>query len=80
MGGNVAYHSSASGAVGLWVAQGADYNYETNSRDKGAIVANYTQVVWRESTHLGCAVDTSTCRIYVCNHAPGGNIGGQKPY
>jgi uncharacterized protein YkwD len=38
---------------------------------------HFTQVVWRESTQLGCAV--STCRgmdIWVCEYDPPGNVQG----
>jgi pathogenesis-related protein 1 len=46
---------------------------------------HYTQVVWRNSTQLGCGV--SSCQsggvsydIWICNYGPPGNVLGQKPY
>jgi pathogenesis-related protein 1 len=46
---------------------------------------HYTQIVWRNSTQLGCGV--ATCKsgqltndIWICNYAPPGNVVGQKPY
>jgi hypothetical protein len=39
---------------------------------------HFTQVVWRQTTQLGCGV--STCRgmdIWVCEYDPPGNVQGQ---
>jgi hypothetical protein len=46
---------------------------------------HYTQVVWRNSTQLGCGVSSCTSGgvtydIWICNYAPPGNVVGQKPY
>ena len=46
---------------------------------------HYTQVVWRNTTEIGCGVATCkegalTWDIWICNYAPPGNIAGQKPY
>ena len=49
----------------------------------GSQVGHYTQIIWRNTTHVGCAIVTGCSkwdRTYVCNYAPGGNIRGQKPY
>jgi hypothetical protein len=38
---------------------------------------HFTQVVWRETTQMGCA--TATCRgmdIWVCEYDPPGNVQG----
>jgi pathogenesis-related protein 1 len=46
---------------------------------------HYTQIVWRQSTQLGCGV--ATCKngsrtqdIWICNYAPAGNFVGKAPY
>ena len=57
------------------------YDYNSNTfGDAG----HYTQVVWRSSVRIGCAiVDCPNFRyhnIALCDYAPGGNITGQKPY
>lgn len=74
--------------VDSWVAEVKDYDYESNSC--AATCGHYTQVVWRKSTLLGCAV--SSCsnnspfsgfeqwQFWVCNYDPPGNFNGQKPY
>jgi uncharacterized protein YkwD len=69
-------------AVTLWVAEEANYDYETNF----CIVepcGHYTQVVWEATTMVGCGIHTCPGLPYghsiVCNYAPGGNDGG-RPY
>ncbi|KAK8263483.1 hypothetical protein V6Z11_D12G045400 [Gossypium hirsutum] len=46
------------------------------------VCGHYTQVVWRNSVHLGCAkVKCNNGGTFiVCNYSPRGNIVGQKPY
>jgi len=67
-------------AVTLWMSEASSYDYATNSGSAG----HYTQVVWRDSTHIGCAIVTCSGLRFsssiLCDYAPGGNISGQKPY
>jgi uncharacterized protein YkwD len=76
---------SASGqqAVTSWAAEGANYNYANNTCAAGKVCGHYTQVVWRASTELGCALaDCPSLQFkstIVCDYGPGGNSGG-KPY
>lgn len=69
-------------AVRLWVAEEANYNYANNSCS--GVCGHYTQVVWRATTMVGCAVHTCPGLQFgatvVCNYGPGGNVGGQRPY
>ncbi len=74
--------------VAAWVGEDADYDYATNTCTKDC--GHYTQVVWRDSTELGCG--TATCtdnnpfgetgpwELWVCNYNPPGNYVGMKPY
>ena len=42
---------------------------------------HYTQMVWRDTTRLGCG--EAQCKgmlMVVCNYDPPGNYIGQKPY
>ncbi|XP_041456682.1 cubilin-like [Lytechinus variegatus] len=75
------------GMIEDWYNEVSDYNYQTNSCT--GICGHYTQVVWAESTHVGCAITTCTtvqnlgwspATILVCNYGEGGNYVGQKPY
>ena len=44
-------------------------------------VGHYTQIVWRDTTKLGCGIATGLGRDWlVCRYAPAGNIRGQRVY
>jgi len=91
LGENLALFSSASttpdDVVQAWASEVADYDYANNRCVPGAQCGHYTQVVWRDSAGLGCAV--AACddiagfgagRLFVCNYDPPGNFVGARPY
>lgn len=44
-------------------------------------VGHYTQIIWRDTTRLGCGIATGSGRDYlVCRYAPPGNVSGQFAY
>ncbi|WP_369865933.1 CAP domain-containing protein [Archangium sp. Cb G35] len=74
-----------------WMSEVADYSYATNKCAPGKVCGHYTQVVWRKTTHVGCATaictknspfgaQFPTWQLWVCNYTPPGNFVGQKPY
>jgi len=65
-----------------WAAEAADYDYSTNSCRSGAMCGHYTQMVWKETRELGCAmaVCPDEAQIWVCVYYPPGNYVGQRPY
>jgi hypothetical protein len=78
------YASSASSidpvdAVDSWMSEAPDYAAGNVSK-----AGHYTQVVWRDSVRIGCAiVNCPSLRFHntvLCDYAPGGNINGQTPY
>lgn len=73
---------TAQQAVDLWASEKASYNYANNSCS--GVCGHYTQLVWRDSIELGCAMGTCANLQYknviVCDYGPGGNVNGQKPY
>ncbi|CAN6209251.1 unnamed protein product [Urochloa humidicola] len=75
---------SASDAVGLWVAEKQWYDHGSNScsAPQGQSCGHYTQVVWRDSTTIGCArVVCNNGGVFItCNYNPPGNFIGQSPY
>ncbi len=68
-------------AVNDWMSEASKYDYTKNDL---TTAGHYTQVVWRDSVRIGCAiVNCSNARFnntVLCDYAPGGNITGQKPY
>jgi len=94
LGENLAAFSDATGsvgkAVGNWVAEAADYDLEANRCDPGAVCGHYTQVVWRDTREVGCAVvhcqknspfpQFPRWQLWVCDYSPPGNWVGERPY
>ena len=60
----------------------ANYTYSSNSCASGKVCGHYTQIVWKDSTEVGCgkAVCADNSQFWVCNYTPPGNYNGQKPY
>ncbi|MCX5742595.1 MAG: CAP domain-containing protein [Proteobacteria bacterium] len=73
--------ATAKAAVDSWASEKADYDYATNGCT--GTCGHYTQVVWRETTHVGCAIHACAGLMYpstiLCDYGPGGND-GSKPY
>ncbi len=77
--------SSPRKAVTAWAAEEAFYNYAKNTCLPGEMCGHYTQLVWANTTEVGCGV--SVCMgedrqtdIWVCKYNPYGNITGLKPF
>ena len=74
-------NATPAAAMALWMSEAASYDYD--SSDFGA-AGHYTQIVWRASVRIGCAIVDCPALTYhntvICDYAPGGNITGQKPY
>jgi pathogenesis-related protein 1 len=72
--------ATAQQAVDIWASEKASFTYPTAC---SGTCGHYTQVVWRESTHLGCANVTCAGLAYggtiVCEYGPAGND-GSAPY
>lgn len=68
--------------VGLWVAEKKNFKpgiFPANSRS-GQVedVSHYTQLVWRRTTHVGCALSAAGAEeILVCRYSSSGNVIGQ---
>lgn len=71
-----------------WNDEKSDYNCPNNTCAPGAVCGHYTQVIWRNSTQVGCAIHTcasgspfgnGSWRFLVCRYLPAGNFGSQRP-
>jgi pathogenesis-related protein 1 len=70
-------------AVNLWVAEREFYDYNSNTCSGPYGCGHYTQVVWRDTTYIGCArveCDNNLGVFITCNYWPPGNWEGQWPY
>lgn len=69
--------------VDSWGSEKLDYSYAKNSCMPGKMCGHYTQMVWKTSTKVGCAMavcEDSKEQIWVCQYQPAGNWVGSKPY
>lgn len=69
--------------VASWTAEKPAYNYATNTCAVGSTCGHYTQIVWRNTTQIGCALATCPAisqQVWACQYNPPGNYVGQKPY
>ncbi|WP_228055340.1 pathogenesis-related family 1 protein [Lusitaniella coriacea] len=67
--------------VEMWGSEARDYNYATNRCATGKVCGHYTQIVWQNTTEVGCGMARGNNKeIWVCNYNPPGNFRGQKPY
>ena len=79
---------NSAAAIDAWASEG--YYYENSI--SGHQVGHYTQLMWTDTTKVGCGKALSEKKIYnngiedvkveyvVCRYSPWGNISGQKPY
>jgi hypothetical protein len=69
--------------VDAWGSEKLDYDYANNSCTPGKMCGHYTQMVWRTTTTVGCAMavcEDNQTQVWVCQYQPAGNIVGSKPY
>ncbi len=75
--------ASYSDAVNAWFAENVYYDYASNSCIGGQTCEHYTQLVWEETTEVGCGkatIGTQNSTVVVCQYNPPGNIAGELPY
>ena len=89
---NVERDSVTSANQGGWADEFPFYNYAANTCASGEQCGHYTQMVWRATTQVGCALKQCTTNspfigfpnpnwtIVVCQYSPQGNINGARPY
>jgi len=73
-------------AINSWYTEKSFYNYVNNSCQAGRVCGHYTQMIWKDSVELGCAIARYTQgrfrggSVIVCRYNPPGNYIGVKPY
>lgn len=83
-GGTAAKYSPES-MVNLWISEKRFFKPGTFPQNSttGDVqdVSHYTQVMWRSSRRVGCAVSRGAREdILVCRYASAGNMIGEKPF
>ena len=82
------------GTAGVWTVEGmvkmfiderrhfkADTFPNVSSTGNWPDVGHYTQIVWRDTREVGCAVAADEgLDVLVCRYYPAGNISGQKAF
>jgi hypothetical protein len=78
-------HFAPEGMISLWIREKRQFRsgvFPNNSRS-GRVedVSHYTQLVWRRSGEVGCALARGrTEEFLVCRYQTAGNVIGQVPY
>lgn len=81
MGASSLNHEAVVEAAKSWESEKINYSGEPLKRANLSQAGYYTQMVWRNTTELGCAkVACNNDVIVVCNYNPAGNYMGEKPY
>ncbi|HEY9879264.1 MAG TPA: CAP domain-containing protein [Leptolyngbyaceae cyanobacterium] len=76
-------YTTPARAVEGWVNERAYYHYDTNRCDPNQMCGHYTQMVWKSTTLVGCAMARNaqaSREVWVCRYNPAGNVVGQRPY
>ncbi|MDD4964346.1 MAG: CAP domain-containing protein [Gallionella sp.] len=68
--------------VDSWAGEKVNFNEANNTCAEGKVCGHYTQVVWKKTTSVGCAVAVcdSNHQVWVCQYEPAGNWVGQRPF
>ena len=71
--------ASPAQVIDAWASESRDYDYRSN-RCRG-VCGHYTQLVWRDTREVGCAVARrGSHEVWVCNYDPPGNYIGEHPW
>ena len=66
-----------------WYSENKNYNYNSGKSKNGKEIGHFTQLVWKSTKKIGCAVAKGKWNGYspsyyvCCNYFPGGNVQGQ---
>ena len=67
-------------SVGGWIEEKQFWNNAAATCATGKVCGHYTQVVWKDTTQIGCGINRQAPgdfqAMLVCNYNPAGNYGG----
>jgi len=71
--------------VRYWVAEGRNFTNGTfpaiSTNGQWSSVGHYSQIVWRDTTRVGCAIASGGGEDYlVCRYSPPGNVWGRRAF
>uniref|UniRef100_A0ACD5XUA4 Uncharacterized protein n=1 Tax=Avena sativa TaxID=4498 RepID=A0ACD5XUA4_AVESA len=81
--GSAGSNWTAGDVVALWVQEKQYYNCTDGSCAAGNVCSHYAQVVWANTTRVGCAAvscDGNGGTFILCEYDPKGNLQGVRPY
>lgn len=67
--------SAITKGIKAWIDEKKDYRTAQFTSGTG----HFTQVVWKATKKVGCAVAGKSCSVLVCHYSPQGNVQGQFP-
>jgi pathogenesis-related protein 1 len=77
---SIRMENTPASVVDEWASEIQFFNPKTGRCKRGEC-SHYTQMVWKNTTKIGCAmVRCGEKEIWVCTYAPAGNWVGQNPY
>ncbi len=95
-GENLYAHTGSWGSmekgIDQWAEEYKSYDYSSNQSIDGNVVGHYTQLVWENTTKIGCGktqcapiknsdgTDLWSGTMYTCQYRSSGNWVGYKPY
>ena len=72
--------ATAAQVAEMWAGEARNYDAASNTCRGGATCGHYTQMIWRTTKEVGCAVAGNPRReVWVCYYSPPGNWEGQSP-
>nr|CDS27338.1 venom allergen (val) protein [Hymenolepis microstoma] len=85
VGQNYAAYSSLEEDMEKWFNEHKYYHYDSNTCDTDEACGHYTQLVWADTTDVGCGWeeckdDDDTLYYLVCHYGPSGNEENHRPY
>jgi len=71
--------------IGRFIEEKQQYRHgrfpDVSVTGNGADVGHYSQIVWRDTREVGCALARDSARdVLVCRYYPAGNVQGRVPF